>query len=272
MPLVLGGLSWFLLGTEAGAGVRAIGENPERAMLLGIPIHRLSRLMWMIVGGVAAGVMVLNAPTNGLPVSPFVSTGGVFMPALAAAVVAKMESLPVAFFSGLALGVIQAVAFQNIRQGALGTVLFLVVILARPAVAAVGATRAEVAGESSWSLSGSARELPAAVARLPEIVYGRRVLLALIGLAAVAAPVVLSPSRTHTMSGYVLLGVVVLSLVVLSGWTGTISLGQFAIVGVGAIAGGDLIAKANSDLTFVLLAGAGRARCAPWRSGSPPFG
>jgi ABC-type branched-subunit amino acid transport system ATPase component/ABC-type branched-subunit amino acid transport system permease subunit len=256
VPLVLGGLSWFLLGTEAGAGIRAIGENPERAMLLGIPIHRLSRLMWMIVGAVAAGVMVLNAPTNGLPVSPFVSTGGVFMPALAAAVVAKMESLPVAFFAGLALGVIQAVAFQNIRQGALGTVLFLVVILAALLVRRWGATRAEVAGESSWSLSGSARALPAAVARLPEIVWGRRIVLTLVLGAGVAAPVVLSPSRTHTMSGYVLLGVVVLSLVVLSGWTGTISLGQFAIVGVGAIAGGNLIAKANADLTFVLIAGA----------------
>jgi ABC-type branched-subunit amino acid transport system ATPase component/ABC-type branched-subunit amino acid transport system permease subunit len=263
VPFLLAGLSWFLLGTEQGTAVRAIAENPERAMLLGIPIHRLSRLVWMIVGGVAAAVMVLNAPTNGLPVSPFVGAGGIFLPALAAAIVAKMESLPVAFASGVVLGVLQAVAFQNLHKAALGTVLFLVVILAALLLRRWEVSRAETASESAGSLAGTSRELPAAVARLPELVIGRWALLAAIGAAALAAPQVLSPSRTHTVTGYLLLGIVVLSLVVLSGWTGTVSLGQAAIVGVGAVAGGDVIAKANGDLLFVVAAGAaGGAACA----------
>jgi ABC-type branched-subunit amino acid transport system ATPase component/ABC-type branched-subunit amino acid transport system permease subunit len=263
VPFVLAGLSWFLLGTEPGTAVRAIAENPERAMLLGIPIHRLSRLVWMIVGGVAAAVMVLNAPTNGLPVSPFVGAGGIFLPALAAAIVAKMESLPVAFASGVLLGVLQAVAFQNLHKAALGTVLFLVVILAALLLRRWDVSRAETASESAGSLAGTSRALPPAVARLPELVVGRWVLLTAIAAAALAAPVVLSPSRTHTVTGYLLLGIVVLSLVVLSGWTGTVSLGQAAIVGVGAVAGGDVIAKANGDLLFVVAAGAaGGAVCA----------
>ena len=256
VPFVLGGLSWFLLGTESGTAVRAIAENPERAELLGIPIYRLSRLVWMIVGGVAAGVMVLNAPTNGLPVSPFVGTGGIFLPALAAAIVAKMDSLPVAFGAGVFLGVLQAVAFQNIHKAALGTVLFFAVIVAALLLRRWESTRAETASDSAGSLAGTSRALPAEVARLRELVIGRRAVLALVAVAAVAMPVVLSPSRTHTVSGYLLLGIIVLSLVVLSGWTGTISLGQFAIVGVGAIAGGDVIAKSNGDLLFVLAAGA----------------
>ena len=256
VPAVLLGLSWFLLRTEAGTAVRAIAENPERAMLLGIPVHRLSRLVWMIVGGVAAVIMVLNAPTNGLPVSPFVSTGGVFMPALAAAVVAKMESLPVAFGAGLALGIIDKIAFQNFQIQAVGTVIFLAVILTALLLRRWDTSRAEVAGESSLSLASAARELPIAVARLPEVVYGRRGLLALVGLVAIVLPFWLGPGDTHKVSGYVIYGIVVLSVVVLSGWAGTISLGQFAIVGVGAVAGGNVIAKLNVDLFIGLLIGA----------------
>jgi branched-chain amino acid transport system permease protein len=47
-------------------------------------------------------------------------------------------------------------------------------------------------------------------------------------------------------------------LVVLTGWGGHISLGQFAIVGVGAVVTGNLVLKANVDL-FVCLLAAGAA-------------
>ena len=268
VPVVLAGLSWFLLRTEAGTAVRAIAENPDRAQLLGIPIHRLARLVWMIVGGVAALVMVLNAPTRGLPASPFVGAG-VFLPALAAAVVAKMESLPVAFGVGLGLGVLNAVAFQNFEKVALGTVLFLVVIVVAMLVQRWDVSRAEAAGESSLSLSASSRALPSAVARLPEVVYGRVALLVMLGAGAVAMPLVVGPSRTHTYAGYLLLGVAILSIVVLSGWSGTISLGQYAIVGLGAVTAGDLMNKLNVDLVFVLLAGAAGGALAALLLGLP---
>jgi ABC-type branched-subunit amino acid transport system ATPase component/branched-subunit amino acid ABC-type transport system permease component len=255
VPVVLIGLSWFLLGTEAGTAVRAIAENTDRAMLLGIPIHRLSRLVWMIVGAVAAAVIVLNAPTNGVPLN-FVGASGVFMPALAAAVVAKMESLPIAFGTGVGLGILNSIVSQNAHKEALGTVVFLVVILVALLARRWGSTRAETAGESSWSLSGTGRQLPKAVAKLPEVVYGRMVILALLGLLAVAFPLLAPLSRIHTITGYLLLGMAVVSLVVLSGWSGTISLGQFAIVGVGGVVAGDLIVKTNVDLFLALIAAA----------------
>jgi branched-chain amino acid transport system permease protein len=44
------------------------------------------------------------------------------------------------------------------------------------------------------------------------------------------------------------------SLVILTGWGGHISLGQFAIVGVGALVAGNLIQDYNTDLLLVLLA------------------
>jgi hypothetical protein len=70
MPPVLIFLAWFLLRTDAGIGVRAAAENAERALLLGIPIRRLSTIVWMIAGGLAALTFVLKAPSQGVSPGP----------------------------------------------------------------------------------------------------------------------------------------------------------------------------------------------------------
>ena len=71
-------------------------ENADRARLLGVPVARLSTIVW-ILAGLCSGIAVfLQAPVTALPsggsVSPLVLLYG-----LAAAVVARMESLPIAF-------------------------------------------------------------------------------------------------------------------------------------------------------------------------------
>jgi ABC-type branched-subunit amino acid transport system ATPase component/branched-subunit amino acid ABC-type transport system permease component len=256
-PVALAGLSWFLLRTDAGTAVRALADNTERAMLLGIPARRLSRIVWILVSALAAAVLVLNAPMNGLPSSPFVATGGVFLPALAAAIVAKMEDLPVAFATGVALGTFSAVVGNNVHKTAIITIALLVVVLVALLARRWTTSRADQA-DSTWSLSTTARPLPPAVARLREVVVGRWALLALIGVVAVVLPLASSPSRLHTVSGYLVLAIAVVSVVVLSGWGGTVSLGQYAIVGVGAVVAGNLLNKANLDL-FVVLVVAGLA-------------
>ena len=62
VPPVLAGLAWFLLRTDVGVAVRAAAENEDRALLLGIPIRRLSTIVWMIAGALAALTFVLKAP------------------------------------------------------------------------------------------------------------------------------------------------------------------------------------------------------------------
>ena len=66
VPVVLAALLWFLLRTDAGIALRAIAENVDRARLLGIPVQRLSLLLWTVVGGLAALTVVLKAPSEGL--------------------------------------------------------------------------------------------------------------------------------------------------------------------------------------------------------------
>lgn len=251
-PLATVGLAWFLLRTDAGSAVRAIADNRERASLLGIPIKRLSRIVWILVGSLAGGVMMLSAPANGLPVSPFVSVGGIFMPALAAAIIAKMDKLPTAFMSGVALGIFQAIVSYNVRKASISTVALLLIVLASLLFQKWTVSRAEAA-ESSWSLSGAARALNPSVARLPEVVFGRWAVVGIVWGAAALFPILAQPSRIHVVSGYLILAIVVMSLVVLSGWSGSISLGQVAVVGVGAVIAGNLITRSNVDLFLALV-------------------
>src|SRR4030095_2442535 len=67
VPVVLVGLSWFMLRTEAGMAVRGMAENMDRARLLGIPVTKLSLLLWSIAGGLAALTLVLQTPNSGIP-------------------------------------------------------------------------------------------------------------------------------------------------------------------------------------------------------------
>jgi ABC-type branched-subunit amino acid transport system ATPase component/branched-subunit amino acid ABC-type transport system permease component len=255
VPVVLAGLSWFLLGTDQGRAVRAIAENAERAQLLGIPIRRLSTLVWAIVGGLAALTVVLKAPGQGLTIDAAAGPA-VLLPALAAAVVARMGSLPAAFGAGLALGVFDQIVRWNVSQQAVTSVVFAAVILVGLLWRRRDTSRAEAVDESSWSLTGGARPLPAEVAALPVVRWSRAGLLALAAAVALAVPLVATPSQTNRVSSALVLAMAALSLVVLTGWGGTVSLGQVGIVGVGGVVAANLIAKANLDLFLTLGASA----------------
>jgi branched-chain amino acid transport system permease protein len=119
-------------------------------------------------------------------------------------------------------------------------------------------TRATEGDTSSWSIVSAIRPIPHELRHLPEVRVGRWMLGGLVVAFAIAAPFIYGPSTVNLMSVALIWGMVAISLVVLTGWAGHISLGQFAIVGTGAIVAGNLIEKLNLDL-FVCLAVAGAA-------------
>jgi branched-chain amino acid transport system permease protein len=51
VPAVIAVLAWFLNRTDAGVAMRAAAENTDRARLLGIPVRRLTTLVWVVAGG-----------------------------------------------------------------------------------------------------------------------------------------------------------------------------------------------------------------------------
>ncbi len=270
VPAVLAGLTWFLLRTDEGRAVRAIAENTERALLLGIPVRRLSTLVWAMVGGLAALTVVLRAPGQGLTIDA--ATGpALLLPALAAAVVAGMGSLPRAFAAGVGLGVFDQIVRWNTSQQAVTTVVFAAVILVALLVRRRDRSRAEAADESSWSLTGSARPLPAAVAALPEFRVARVVLVTAVAGVALLLPLVTTASQTNRVTSTLILGMAALSLVVLTGWSGTVSLGQAGIVGVGGVVAANLIAKANLDLFLTIACSAAAGALVAVLIGLPAF-
>ncbi|MBV8960935.1 MAG: ABC transporter permease [Actinobacteria bacterium] len=256
VPVVIAGLAWFLLRTDAGVAVRAAAENSERALLLGIPIRRLSTIVWMVAGGLATLTFILKAPFAGTA-SGALTGPSLLLPALATAVVARMESLPVAFGAGVGLGILEQVVLWNYPPSAVDVAYLLVILLAL-LLRRDRLTRALDIGASSWSDAGMVRAIPRELRKLPEVRGVRIALGVLVGAFVVILPLFMTnrPSDLNLMSIALVWGIVAVSLVVLTGWGGHISLGQFAIVGTGAVTSGLLQQHTNTDF-FVTLAAAG---------------
>ena len=98
------------------------------------------------------------------------------------------------------------------------------------------------------------RKIAPPIAALPIVRISKIVGLVLLVAAAVLVPLAVGPGDAFTLSVMAIWGIVAVSLVVLTGWGGQISLGQFAIVGVGAILAGNLVSRWNVDLFITLLA------------------
>ena len=251
VPIVLLVLTWFLLRSEAGMAVRGMAENMDRARLLGIPVNQLSMLLWSTAGGLAALTVVLRAPSEGVQLT--VAAGpAVLLPALAAAVVVGMRSLAGAFVAGVALGVVNQLVLWNSDSEAPTPVVLLVIIVVALLLQRRSSHRADDA-ESSWSVVGVGHGLPRAYARLPEVRQAKTLIAAVVVIAVVALPVLGTNSQVNEGTITLAYALVALSLVVLTGWSGVVSLGQVAIMGVGGVVTANLIADSNTDL-FVCLA------------------
>ncbi len=252
VPPIIAALSWFLLRTDVGVAVRAAAQNKERALLLGIPIHRLKTIVWIIAGGLGALTIILQAPFSGTASNPLTAPITVLLPALAAAVIARMESLPVAFAAGIGLGILDQLVRWNVPKASAADLAFLLVILGALLLQSGKLSRAHDAS-FTIDLSGVVRSVPSELRLLPEVRYTKWVLVTLAAAAAIFVPRGWAPSSQSLAATATVWSLVAVSLVVLSGWSGKISLGQFGIVGVAAIAAGNIVQSWNIDIFVTLL-------------------
>ncbi|HET7721072.1 MAG TPA: ATP-binding cassette domain-containing protein, partial [Acidimicrobiales bacterium] len=256
VPAVLAGLVWFLLRSEEGVAVRGMAENMNRARLLGVPVHRLSLILWAITGALAALTVVLKAPNSGIP---FEAAAGpaILLPALAAAVVAGFASINGAFFAGMGLGVLDQVVQWNFAdRREVTNLFFLAVIVIALLLRKKPTSRALLNDETGWKAVGVTAKLPARFAALTEVRIARVVLLALLAGVLVYIPLVGKVAQVNYATGTVIFALAALSLVVVTGWGGVVNLGQFALAGVGGITAANLIADRNADLFVVIGASA----------------
>jgi branched-chain amino acid transport system permease protein len=230
--IAMGGLALFFRLSRAGNVIRASSENPARAETLGVKVVRVGALVWVAAGllsGLAAILQGMEVPTQ-----PGNLDVGQLERSLAVAVVAGLTSMPVAAIGGLVLGLIEeGFAWSFTRPEVFEALLFGLVsvyLLLQQGQA----SRAEIEASSTWRASREVRPIPPELRGLPPVrrwLFGLKVLGVLVVL---GSPFVLTPSQTSYGSVIMVFAIVALSLLVLTGWAGQISLGQFAIAGVGA--------------------------------------
>jgi branched-chain amino acid transport system permease protein len=102
----LGGFGWFFLKSRKGIAMRAVADNQQVAMAMGIDVERYFGLAWAMTGVVSAlgGVLwgnMLGVDVNlalvGFKVFPVVILGG-------------LDSIPGAIVGGLIVGIVENVA------------------------------------------------------------------------------------------------------------------------------------------------------------------
>jgi sulfate-transporting ATPase len=221
-----------------GALTMASAENQLGVQTLGHSPEAVSTASWVLGSALAGLAGVLVVPITGLDVQ---SLTLLVVPALAAAMLGGFSSFVGVAAGALVVGIGQSLMTRYVHIAGGGTAFpFLVIILVAASRGGVIPTRDERA------------------ARLPRVGRNRPGLgtLALIAAAAVVAgrlPGDVAVNLTTT----ILFAIVALSLVVLTGLAGQISLGQFAIAGIG----GFIAARLSHDLgwPFVVVAIAGVA-------------
>lgn len=251
--VVLVGLAVFLGRTDAGIGARGAADSRDRAQLLGIPVQQLSMLTWVIASVMSAVGATLTAGVQGFQSTLLPGPEALLIP-LAAAVVARFESLTVAFLASLAIGVIQRAIFWSYSQSdvvdlAIFGIILLALVLRRRSPGRVG-------GEDlgGFGYLWEPRPLPEQIRRLPEVRAAFVGAMSIAIVAVLVVPLWLSNSQLTFMAFAAIFVIVAASLVVLTGWGGQVSLGQFAFVGLGAGTTAWLLNVHHASLVLCLIA------------------
>jgi branched-chain amino acid transport system permease protein len=254
IPLAFIGLAVFLR-TRLGLAVRACADDVDRAALVGISVRRVHSIVWAIASVLAFLAVFLRAGIVGLSLGTVLGPT-LLLPALAAAVIGRMDRLPTIAAAAVALGVVeQSVLWGWNEPSDVYPVLFVVVIIAVWLTPAGAGLRARLE-PSTWRAAREPRPIPDALAKLPEVRATRVVGVTVVVVALALVPVAFTESDTNLAAVALVYGIIALSLVVLTGWMGEISLGQMAFVAVGAAVGASLTARLGWDLALGLL-GAG---------------
>jgi len=241
--LALCAVGAFLRFTTAGTAIRGASENSERVALLGISMGSLGTVVWVIAGALAGLFVLLNEPLhNGTLVSAAVGGSGVsaLLRGFAAAVLAKMERVSVAVSAAIAIAFLDFSIFWVTNRAAASDVVLFVGICAALLIQRRKLSRVEEAASTTWSSAEEIRPVPAVLSGLASVQSAKRWVFTALAVAIVGFPFAMSPSQIVTATTYGIFAIVAVSLVVLTGWGGQISLGQFALVAVGASVSGML--------------------------------
>jgi branched-chain amino acid transport system permease protein len=250
IPIVLGFLAWFLRATSYGVAIRAAADNGDRARLMGIPVARLSTVVWAITGLLSALAVLLRVPIQGFDSYSSVSSGGIdlLLQTLAAAVIAEMTSVPVGLSAAVGLGVLEQLVAWSFRNAAYQDPILLAVILLTLMIRRQKLTRAMETGIATWQAIRPVRAVPAELAGFWEVRAGRSCVRLGVLAFGLTLPLWIPAARTQLATYVLIYAIVAVSMVVLTGWAGHISLGQVALMGLGGAITAELFSQHGWDL------------------------
>lgn len=207
---------------------RAVAENRRAASALGWSPDALAAINWMLGGTLAAAAGILIAPLTVVQVSNMTV---LLDAALAAALMARFSSFPIALGGALLLGIGQSEASNYVSAPGVADSVPFILVVVYLVVTGRGLPLRDHLVERFASLGTG-------------VIRGRL----LIGLSVVVAALmvgVLSSDITQAVTTSLAFGIVLLSIVLLTGFTGQLSLAQLTLGGVGALIAARLVASAG---------------------------
>jgi ABC-type branched-subunit amino acid transport system ATPase component/ABC-type branched-subunit amino acid transport system permease subunit len=236
VPLVVAALAAFLRFTVWGKAIRASASNPEAARLCGIPVGRVSAMAWGIAGLLSAITAVLLAPSQG-SFNAAALGPELLLVALGAAAVGGFTSVPSALVGGLILGLVEHLTLAVRHNSGDAHLMVFVAVLVILFVRGNVISRAAEDTASAVVEDAAPLRIPPALARRPIVRYQRGLLAVaglLVGLAAPLLPYFNAEGRRFQLVVTLVMAVAGVSLTMLLGWAGQVSLGHFAVLGLGA--------------------------------------
>ena len=267
-PAAIVAVAWFLTGTRTGLAIRAAAERGDRAAMLGIPVGRLSTIVWSLAASLSFLALWLQSGVLGVPLAGALRVTALVQ-ALAALVIGRMTRLPTIACTAVALGVLEYGIRWNHSDPRLADPLMAAAVLVALLLQRRQSLRRDTDATSTWRGVESPRPLPPGARRLPVI---RATTAALVVAGAVGLwliPNLLRVDQVIKATAVVVFAIICLSLVVLTGWAGQISLGQVAFVALGAAVASTCTSRWDLDLTLALVAGGAAGAAAAFLVGLP---
>lgn len=255
VPLLLGGLAWFLRATRIGIAIRGVAERSDRAATLGVPVGRIQTTVWVITTVLAFATVFLRAGVISVPIGSALGIT-VLVRALAAAVIGQMENFPRITAAAIGLGIVeQSIVYSTGRDIYVFPVIFAIIVVALALNRRRRGNRVEDDIVSTWQAVREVRLIPSELRAVPEVRAVRIGLMVVVAAAVMALPLLLPAGKLSIATDTAVIATVAVSLVLLTGWAGHVSLGQMAFAAIGGAAGGWVTQQAELDLAIGLLAG-----------------
>ena len=254
-PLAMVAVALFLGATRTGLAVRAAAERGDRAAMLGIPVARLSTIVWSLAAGLSFLALFLQSTVLGVPLGSAIRISALVQ-ALAALVIGRMTRLPTIALTAIALGILEYGVRWNHDDPALADPLMAAAVLIALLLQRRQQSRRDNDLTSTWRGVEEVRPLAPDVASLGAVRLAKVGLgvLAIVGLWLI--PTLLRVDQVIKATAIIIFAVIALSVVVLTGWAGQISLGQMAIVAIGAAVSATCTSRWSVDLTLAVVIGA----------------